>query len=63
MSYVLSESQFNELSNVHAQLQLLADISVQVRDNEITLRAVGFIGTIHHLENQLQQTLKDISDA
>jgi acid stress-induced BolA-like protein IbaG/YrbA len=63
MNYVLSESQFNAISRVHEQLQLLADIGAQVRDNEIHVRTLGFIGTIHQLENQLQQTLKDISEA
>lgn len=62
MNYILSESQFNVLSHVHAQLQLLANINAQVKDKEVHVRAHGFIGTIHLLESQLLQTLTAISD-
>ena len=63
MNYIITETQFNVLSQVHEQIQLLADISAQVKDNEIRIRANAFIGTVHHLERQLCETLKAISDS
>lgn len=60
MNYLLTEEQFNELTRIHEQIQFLADLTEFVGQDKIQIRASGFIGLIHHLDNQMTQALNNL---